>query len=112
MPAEASAPFLGSTDFPARVVNMRSHVGRAGCLSLIFSPRFEDRSDVVKFSADLRPGSWDPATVSAPSDNGTERTVTDTAATETSKFYRMEITKPQLDRCGLPARRVHENRRS
>ncbi len=34
MPAEASAPFLGSTDFPARVVNMRSHVGRAGCLRL------------------------------------------------------------------------------
>jgi hypothetical protein len=51
-------------------------------------------SYVVKSSTDLTPGSWDPATVSAPSDNGTERTLTDTAATGPKKFYRVEITKP------------------
>jgi len=62
--------------------------------NLVFSPRFGDRSYVVKFSTDLSPGPWDPATVSVPSDNGTERTVTDTAASETRKFYRVEITKP------------------
>ena len=62
--------------------------------NLVFSPRFGDRSYVVKFSTDLSPGPWDPATVSVPSDNGTERSVTDTSASETRKFYRVEITKP------------------
>jgi len=62
--------------------------------NLVFSPRFVDRSYVVKFSTDLSPGPWGDATVSVPSDNGIERTVTDTAASETRKFYRVEITKP------------------
>ena len=69
--------------------------GQPAQMNLIFIPRFGDRSYVVKFSTDLSPGPWDPATVSVPSDNGTERTVTDTSASETSKFWRVEITKPQ-----------------
>lgn len=68
--------------------------GQPAQKNLVFSPRFEDRTYVVSFSDDLTPGSWNPATVSAPSDNGTERTLTDTAASGTKKFYRVEITKP------------------
>lgn len=68
--------------------------GQPGQKNLVYGPRFEDRSYVVKFSTDLSPGPWGDATVSAPSDDGTERTVTDTAASETKKFYRVEITKP------------------
>jgi len=68
--------------------------GQPAQKNLVFSPRFNDRTYTVKSRTDLAPGSWSPTTVSAPSDNGTERTVTDTAATGAKKFYRVEISKP------------------
>ena len=41
------------------------------------------------------PGSpWVPIPASAPTDDDTQRTVTDSAATGTTKYYRIEITKP------------------
>ena len=76
------------------LLEIKSVPGQPGQKNLVFSPRFQDRSYVVKSSTDLTAGSWGPTSVSAPSDNGTERTLTDTAATEPRKFYRVDITKP------------------
>ena len=48
----------------------------------------------VKSKPNLLNATWDPVTVSPPTDNGPQRTVTDTAATGARKFYHIEITKP------------------
>lgn len=61
---------------------------------LIFSPRFGDRSYSPQFSSSLLPDQWAPLIGSTQTDNGDERTVTDSTSTDTSKFYRIEITKP------------------
>lgn len=55
--------------------------------NIIFTPRFTDRTYVVKFRSDL-------ATGTTQSDSGSERTVTDPNATGAKKFYQVEITKP------------------
>ena len=62
--------------------------------NLIFSPRFADRTYTVKFRPDLTPGSWDILPGGTIDDNGDERTVTDTSATEDKRFYRVEIERP------------------
>lgn len=62
--------------------------------NLVLSPRFENRTYVPQFSTDLTPGSFQTLTTTLTSDNGTERTVTDTNATSHAKFYRINITNP------------------
>jgi hypothetical protein len=62
--------------------------------NLIFSPRFPDRTYVVKSKPDLSALTWDSLTSSTFTDNGQERTVTDLNATGAMKFYHVEITKP------------------
>ena len=60
---------------------------------VIFSPRLDGRTYVVK--SRLTPsGVWQPLATSTQSDNATERTVTDLDATDSKKFYRVEITQP------------------
>jgi hypothetical protein len=61
---------------------------------LVFSPRYNDRTYHVVTSTTLEAASWSALTGGIVSDNGTERSVTDTAATEPKKFYRVEITNP------------------
>jgi hypothetical protein len=61
---------------------------------VIFEPIVAGRTYTVMTSPDLTPGSWDSLTGGSASDDGDERTVTDTAASETKKFYRVEIVKP------------------
>jgi hypothetical protein len=61
---------------------------------LIFSSRFEDRTYDILTSTTLAPDSWSALTGGTVSDNGTERTVTDTTASKTFKFYRVQVTKP------------------
>lgn len=61
---------------------------------LVFSPRWTDRTYQVVTSTTMEAAVWSALTGGIVSDNGTERTVTDTAATEPRKFYRVEITKP------------------
>jgi hypothetical protein len=61
---------------------------------LVFSPRWNDRTYQVVTSTTMEAAGWSALTGGIVSDNGTERTVTDTAATEPRKFYRVEITKP------------------
>ena len=61
---------------------------------VMFSPRLSDRTYTVKYCTDLLTGTWQPLTTATQTDNGTQRIVTDTSATEGRKFYRIEITKP------------------
>jgi len=69
--------------------------GQAGEMDLTFSPRLPDRTYTVESTTDLsNSASWGPIAVSAPDDNGSERTVTDEEATEIRKFYRVDISKP------------------
>ena len=60
---------------------------------VIFSPRLDGRTYTVKTSTNLAPGSWAPLGSSPPTDNGSERTVTDLNATGNKKFYRVDIQK-------------------
>ena len=70
--------------------------GQLGQQKLIFSPLVltGGRSYVVNYRTDLTSGTWTALTGATQSDNGAERTVTDTSATGAKKFYRIEITKP------------------
>jgi hypothetical protein len=76
------------------VLNIAPVPGQAAQRNVIFSPRFSDRTYIVKFRTDLATGTWQPLTGTTQSDNATQRTVTDMDATGTEKFYRIEITKP------------------
>lgn len=62
---------------------------------LIFSPRLAGRTYAVKISATLGAGAvWSNLAGGVITDNGNERTVTDTSATGSAKFYSVEIVKP------------------
>ncbi len=76
------------------VLNIAPVSGQPSQKNLIFSPRFSDRTYVVKYRPDLTSGSWTTLTGTTQADNGSERTVTDPSATGPRKFYRIEITKP------------------
>jgi hypothetical protein len=60
----------------------------------VIDPIVAGRTYTVKTSPDLSAASWTTLTGTTTSDNGTQRTITDTAASETRKFYKVEITKP------------------
>lgn len=76
------------------VVGIAPVPGQPGQKKIIFSPRFVDRTYVVKFRPDLGAGTWQTLTGTNANDNGNERTVTDLNATGPAKFYHIEITKP------------------
>ena len=66
-----------------------------GQLRLIINPRFPDRTYTVVTSPTLGEGAvWTPLTTFTITDNGNTRTITDTNAIGTRKFYRVEITNP------------------
>ncbi|MGV3663561.1 MAG: hypothetical protein ACO1TE_25550 [Prosthecobacter sp.] len=66
-----------------------------GQMRLVISPRLPDRTYTVITSPTLGAGAvWTPLTAFTIDDNGDTRTITDTSATGTRKFYRVEITKP------------------
>ncbi len=63
--------------------------------NLIFSPIMAGRTYTVKSSITLgAAATWSSLTGFLTSNNGVERTVTDTAATGDAKFYTVEIVKP------------------
>ncbi len=63
--------------------------------NLIFSPRLAGRTYTVKTSPTLGVAAvWSNLTGGVTTNNGAERTVTDTSATGGAKFYNVEITKP------------------
>jgi hypothetical protein len=68
--------------------------GQATQKRVVFDPVVAGRSYTVKTSPDLAAASWTTLAGSTSSDNGSQRTVTDTSASETKKFYTVEIVKP------------------
>ncbi len=62
--------------------------------NLVFSPRFPSRSYVAQYRTNAGSGTFVPVPVTATSDAGTERTITDLRATNTARFYRIGITYP------------------
>jgi hypothetical protein len=68
--------------------------GQPGQKQVIFDPIVGGRSYAVMTSPDLTPGSWAPLSGGSVSNDGDQRTVTDPAASETRKFYTVEIVKP------------------
>lgn len=68
--------------------------GQPAHRELKFSPTLLDRTYTVKYNTILTGGGWENLT-SMTDDNGQpERKVTDRAAMESRKFYKVEITKP------------------
>lgn len=65
----------------------------SGNTKIIFSPVVAGRTYEVLSNMDMG-STWNPATVGAPSDNGTERTLTETISPDPKRFYRVRITKP------------------
>ena len=68
--------------------------GQPAHKQIIFDPIVPGRNYMVKSSTDLSGFSWSILTGSTMDDEGDQRTVTDTAASETRKFYTVEIVKP------------------
>jgi len=68
--------------------------GQPGQKQVIFDPIVPGRSYTVLTSPDLTTGSWVDLVGGSVSNNGDQRTVTDTSASETKKFYTVEIVKP------------------
>ncbi len=66
--------------------------------NLLFGPLVNGRTYKVKFQTDLNAGTWTQLPGAdfgaTEEDDGDQRTVTDTSATEPTKFYRVEITNP------------------
>ena len=68
--------------------------GLPGQKDVVFDPIVAGRTYTVKTSPDLSAASWITLAGSTSSDNGSQRTVTDTSAIETTKFYKVEIENP------------------
>jgi NAD(P)-dependent dehydrogenase (short-subunit alcohol dehydrogenase family) len=82
---------------PASIFKSRIEpvVGNATQMKIIFSPIVSGRTYTVKTSPGLGAAAvWTNLTGGLTNDNGNERTITDTNATVSAKFYRVEITKP------------------
>ncbi|MDB6004004.1 MAG: hypothetical protein JWR15_991, partial [Prosthecobacter sp.] len=80
---------LDPTDRTARFL---ANVGGGSGHTLTLSPRLPDRSYTVQYSTDLT--HWQPLTTMTVQDNGQTRTVTDTDAVSTRKYYRVQVTYP------------------
>lgn len=61
---------------------------------ILFGPCFAGHTYTVVTSADLSAGSWEPLTSFLTANEGTERIVTDLAATGPRRFYRVLVSKP------------------
>jgi len=85
------AAALVPTDAASRfLTEIQAVPGQSAQRRIIFSPRYEGRDYVVQTSSDLV--HWSPLAGFTTSDSGTQRIVTDLAATATHKFYRVAIT--------------------
>jgi hypothetical protein len=75
-------------------ISVSSVPGQPSHRAIVFSPIMSGRTYTVKSSESLSPPNWIPLSGSTSSDNGNERTVIDTEATEAKKFYMIEISTP------------------
>jgi len=82
---------------PASVFWLRIEVvaGQPNQKRLLFNPRWTDRTYTPMFRTNLVGGAdWTNLLATTVSDNGAERTVTDTNAINNARFYRIQITCP------------------
>ena len=75
-------------------VSVQPVAGQPSQKQILFSPVLSDRTYTVLYNTDMRDGAWTPLTSAIQSDNGQQRTVTDTSAAGGSKFYKIQIHKP------------------
>jgi hypothetical protein len=86
---------LNPLDGSRFILTIAPVVGQPGQKALTFSPRLSDRTYTITSRPALSTGSYVPlANPSAPVDTGSQRTVNDLSAGGSSKFYRVEISKP------------------
>jgi hypothetical protein len=67
--------------------------GQPARKNLIFQPLVSGRTYTTQFRTNLTTGSWNALPGTTQSDNGNQRTVTDTSAAA-PKYYRVQISKP------------------
>jgi hypothetical protein len=63
-------------------------------MQIIFSPIVAGLDYKVEFTTSLATDDWHPLTTFSHSDSSGQRTVIDTSATESKKFYRVKVEKP------------------
>lgn len=91
---EFTAGLVPTNPLSRFLVTIAAVPGQATQKQIVFDPMVAGRSYTVKTSPDLSASSWTPLTGSSTSDNGSQRTVTDTSATAGRNFYKVEIVKP------------------
>ena len=84
-PGDASSRFL---------LNIAPVPSQPGQKSIAFSPVVAGRTYTLKYKTDLNATTWTPVPGATFIDSGAQRTLTDPNATGSTKFYRIEITKP------------------
>jgi hypothetical protein len=85
---------LNPLDGSRFTVDIQPVPGQFGQMNVIFTPIAEGRTYVVQYQQAAANQAWNPLTNTTQSDNGSKRTVTDLGATNLSKFYRVQISKP------------------
>lgn len=86
-----SNPVDGNSYFRFRIESVPGQPARK---NLIFSPRAPDRIYAIHYKLDFHATDWEKLDGFTVLDAGPQRTVTDMNATETNKFYRVEISIP------------------
>lgn len=84
-------PTDGNSYFRFRIDSVPGHPDQK---NLVFSPRVAGRSYAIHYKLAFDSSSWEKLEGASVSDAGPQRTVTDLNATETNKFYRVEISIP------------------
>ena len=91
---EFTAGLIPTNPLSRFLVSIAPVPGQPGQKQVIFGPLVSGRGYEVKSSLDLSPVSWTALVGGSVSDNGSQRTVIDTSASEPKKFYKVEIVKP------------------
>lgn len=86
-----SNPTDGNSFFRFRIEQVPGQPTRK---NLVFSPRVPNRIYAIHYKLDFNSPDWEKLDGFSVSDAGPQRTVTDLNATETNKFYRVEISIP------------------
>ncbi|MDZ4405426.1 hypothetical protein [Prosthecobacter sp.] len=85
------SPISGTSRF---LIDSAPVPNQPGQMNIVISPRLPDRTYTVQCNTTLASTDWAPLTTFTTTDAGQQRTITDTSATGTRKFYRVQITKP------------------
>ena len=75
-------------------VNIQAVPGQPGQMQIVFSPVVSGSTYTVVSTSNLGDSTWAALSSSTQSDNGEQRTVTDSGFGGTKKFYRVNVSKP------------------